>query len=247
MSTIVKTPSDIAYIRHAARILADVLKEVENRIQPGIKTNELDSFCNDMILSKGCVPAFKGYRGYPACVCINDQVIHGLPGTSIIQDGDIVSVDIGVNYSGYYADAARTFSVGNISREKARLITAARKCLELSIKKTVPGNRVGDISWAIQDSARSFGVLTVNEYSGHGVGINLHEKPHIPNFGKPGTGEVLKKGMILAIEPMVTSGNGKVVTAEDGWTVVTQDGSPSAHFEDTVLITDDEPIVLTEF
>ncbi len=249
----IKTKKELDYIRESCKIVAETLQLVKANIRAGITTKELDQIAEDYILSNNARAAFKGYSqggssvDYPASICssIDDEVVHGIPGNRILKNGDIISIDVGVFKSGYYGDAALSVGVGEISDEKKKLMAVTERSLYLGIEEAVSGNRVHDISYAVQSYVEENGFSVVRDLCGHGVGKNLHEDPSIPNFGKKGTGVLLKNGMTLAIEPMVNLGNYRVKTAEDGWTVLTADGSPSAHFEHSILIMNDKPEILT--
>jgi len=232
----------------ACRIVAEVLDGIRENIAPGVATIELDGFAETFICKRGARPAFKGYRGYPASVCtsINEQVVHGIPSSIKLGEGDIVSLDIGVYYKGFYGDAAVTLPVGKINERAGRLLFTTEKALQSGIEKAVPGRRLSDVSAAIQCCAEAEGFSVVRSFVGHGIGRELHEEPQIPNFGKDGKGPELREGMTLAIEPMVNAGGWEVEILEDGWTAVTKDGSLSAHFEHTIAITKDGNIVLTK-
>ena len=247
MSIIVKSDREIALMRQAGKIVATILQTLARQLRPGMKTKELDDIVNRELKSLGAKPSFKGYRGFPAnlCVSINDEVVHGIPGERILNEGDIVSLDVGAIYMGFQADAAITVGVGEISSETKRLLEATEGTLKAGIAATRAGARLGDISAAIQRYAESRGFSVVREYTGHGIGRDMHEEPLIPNFGMPGTGPVLKKGMTFALEPMVNIGDWRTRLGDDGWTVLTADGSLSAHFEHTIAITDGEAEVLT--
>ncbi len=242
-----KTPQEIALLREAGRIVALALQELAALVRPGVTTGELNRFAEEFLRRAGARPAFLGYHGFPASICasVNDEVVHGIPGLRMLEEGDIISIDIGAVYQGYYSDAAATFPVGKISPEAARLLEVTREALYRGIAQAVPGNRVGDISAAIQQHVEAHGFSVVRDLAGHGIGRNMHEDPQVPNFGKPGHGPRLQPGLVLAIEPMVNAGSHEVVLRPDGWTVVTKDGSLSAHFEHTVLVTSGEPEVLT--
>ena len=244
---IIKSEREIKLIREACRLTALALDYVESLIKPGITTGELDRLTEEFIRKNNGLPAFKGYHGYPASICasVNDVVIHGIPGNLMLKEGDIIGVDLGVIYRGYYGDSARTFPVGEVSENAKRLMEITKRALMEGIKKAVPGNRVGDISNAVQTVAESAGYSVVREFVGHGVGKKLHEEPAIPNFGRPGIGPELKPNMTIAIEPMINEGDWHVKVLEDGWTVVTVDGSLSAHFEHTILITEEGNEILT--
>ncbi len=245
---ILKTTDEIKIIRKACIIAAETLKMLGDIIRPGIKTRELEEYAEEFIRARGGIPAFKGYRGYPAsiCVSVNNEVVHGIPSERILEEGDIVGIDLGVNYNGYYGDVARTFPVGVVDDLKKRLLDVTERALYKGISKARDGARVGDISHEIQRYVESNGFSVVRSFVGHGVGRYLHEDPQIPNFGDPGKGERLREGMTLAIEPMVNTGAPDVVILEDGWTAVTRDGGLSAHFEHTVVITKDGAEILTE-
>ena len=244
---ILKTEREIEIIRSNGRILAQLLKLIGEKIKPGVKTIQLDKLAEEFIKSKSAYPAFKGYRGYPAsiCVSIDNEIVHGIPGERAIKLGEIVSIDIGVLKDGYYADVAYTFKAGKISSEKEKLLSTTKGALKKGIQLAKAGNHLGDISFAIQSYAEAEGFSVVRDLVGHGIGASLHEEPQIPNFGSPGQGVVLKEGMVLAIEPMVNIGGFEIKTLDDNWTVVTQDGSVSAHFEHTVAVRKDGPEILT--
>ncbi len=245
---LIKTPHEIDLIRESCRILVDTFKEVEGHIKPGIKTIELDRIAERYIRSRGGVPSFKGFHGFPgtACIAIDEQVVHGIPGNRRLEEGQIVGVDMGVIFKGYYSDAARTYPVGRVSELKEKLMTVTREALWRGIEQARAGNRVGDISHAIQTYVESFGFSVVRELVGHGVGKDVWEEPQIPNYGSPGKGPRLRTGMVLALEPMVNAGTHEVFTESDGWTVVTADRKPSAHFEHTIALFEDHTEVLTE-
>ncbi len=233
----------------ACRIVAETLQGISERIAPGVTTKELDEFAESYILSKGARPAFKGYRGYPASVCtsVNDQVVHGIPSRGArLRKGDIVSVDIGVYYRGFYGDAALTIPVGEIDAQAKKLLAVTERALETGIEKAASGNRLSDVSCSIQECVEAEGFSVVRNFVGHGIGRQLHEEPQIPNFGRRGEGPRLREGMTLAIEPMVNAGGWEVVILDDGWTAVTKDGSLSAHFEHTVALTKNGCEVLTK-
>ncbi len=234
-------------MRRAGRVVAQCLDMVEKTIEPGMTTKQLDMLIEDFLLSHGAIPAFKDYQGYPAsaCISIDDEVVHGIPGKRIVKDGDLVSVDVGSIVDGYYGDSARTYPIGRVSAEKLRLIEGTQKSLHAGIDKARKGNKLGEISAAVQRTAEDQGFSVVRQLVGHGIGRKMHEEPQVPNFGSPDEGPVLKAGMVLAIEPMINLGTYDVRTKPDGWTIVTADGMPSAHFEHTVAITEDGPDVLT--
>ncbi|HDZ77061.1 MAG TPA: type I methionyl aminopeptidase [Candidatus Omnitrophica bacterium] len=243
-----KSEADIEEMRQAGRIVARVFRDIESSVVVGISTKKLDDLIKEGVEKQGGLCAFLGYRSYPAnsCISINEEVVHGIPSENIIvEDGDIVSIDIGVKLSDYFADAAITVSVGNIDPKRKKLMDTTKKALALGIKEARVGNYLSDISYAIQQYAESKGFSVVRDFAGHGIGKELHEEPEIPNFGKRGSGIKLKKGMVFAIEPMVNAGTWQVEIASDGWTVLTKDRQLSAHFEHTVAILDDGPEILT--
>ena len=234
-------------MRQAGKIVASVLLILKEYVKPGIKTKELDVIAEREVKRLGGKPSFKNYKGFPACICvsINDEIVHGIPGQRVLKEGDIVSLDFGAIYEGYQGDAAITVGAGKISPEAERLILSTEGALREGIKAARAGARLGDISYAIQKYAESRGYSVVREYTGHGIGRNMHEEPLIPNYGSPGTGPLLRKGMTFAIEPMLNIGGWETKVSSDDWTVKTLDGSLSAHFEHTIAITDDEAEVLT--
>lgn len=234
-------------MREAGYVVAQTKAALVRAIAPGMKTRELDVIASRQIFKMGAQPSFKGYRGFPATICIsvNEQIVHGIPGNRVIRDGDIVSMDVGAIVEGYQGDSAVTVGVGTISLEAQRLIDATREALDAGILQALTGYRVGDISWAIQQYSESLGYGVVREYVGHGIGRALHEEPSVPNFGDPGRGPLLEPGMAIAIEPMLNVGGWETKVLEDDWTVVTADGELSAHFEHTVAITESGPEVLT--
>ena len=244
---ILKSTKEIAMMRESNRILAQLFEHIAPMIQPGITTTELDSEAELFIRSHNAVPAFKGYRGFPATLCtsVNEAVVHGIPSERRLVSGDIISIDVGALFNGFYSDAARTFPVGNVSKQAQGLMDTTRQALAAGISQAYPGNRLSDISAAVQQVVESAGFSVVRDFVGHGIGKGLHEDPQIPNFGKKGSGPVLKEGMTFAIEPMVNQGSWKVAICEDGWTAVTSDGSLSAHFEDSVAITKHGPLILS--
>jgi methionyl aminopeptidase len=253
MSIIIKSDDEIELMRQAGRIVATVLEVLRARVRPGMRTEELDVIAAEEAQKLGGRPSFKGYRGYPAnlCVSVNDEIVHGIPGKKVLCEGDIVSLDFGVIYQDFQGDAAITVGVGDVSPEAKRLMEVTEGALKAGIAIARPGARLGDISAAIEQYAESRGYSVVREYTGHGIGRNMHEDPQVPNcttpaFGlMPGTGPELKKGMTLALEPMVNMGDWTTKRDDDNWTVRTRDGSLSAHFENTIAITDGEPEVLT--
>jgi len=253
MGIVIKSDKEIATMREAGRITAEVLRILQENVKPGMKTIELDRIAERELKRLGATSSFKGYRGYPAhlCVSVNDEIVHGIPGERVLKDGDVVSLDFGVIYQGFQGDAAVTVAVGNATPEVKRLIEATRESLHKGIAAARPGARLGDVSAAIQGYAEAQGYSVVREYTGHGIGREMHEDPQIPNcteppYGlKPGTGPVLQKGMTIAIEPMLNVGGWRTRVADDRWTVHTADGSLAAHFEHTIAIEGDEPEILT--
>jgi len=247
MGIIIKSDREIAIMRQAGRIVATILEILSKQVRPGMKTRELDIIAGREAERLGARPSFKGYRGFPAnlCVSVNDEIVHGIPGERVLNEGDIVSLDFGVIFDGFQGDAAVTVGVGEISSEARQLLETTRAALKAGIAAAYPGARLGDISAAIQDWAESRGYSVVRKYTGHGIGREMHEEPQIPNFGQPGTGPVLRKGMTLALEPMVNIGDWHTRLDSNQWTVFTADGSLSAHFEHTIVITEAEPEVLT--
>jgi len=244
---ILKSDREIQYMREAGRILAITRAELEKAIVPGVRTRDLDRLAEDLIRKQGAIPAFLGYNDFPATLCtsVNNEVVHGIPGPRRLEEGDIISIDFGVIYKGYFSDAAATFPVGTVSSEALRLIQVTREALEQGIEAAQPGRRLSDISHAVQTWVEKHRFSVVRDYVGHGIGRNLHEDPQIPNFGPPGQGPLLRPGMTLAIEPMVNQGGYQVHTLDDHWTVVTDDGSLSAHFEETIAILENGPEILT--
>ena len=245
----IKNNNEIKLMSEACRIVKETLLLLENYIKPGVSTIELDEIAENYIASqRDAVPGFKGLYGYPSTICISieDEVVHGLPSKKNLIEGQIVSIDVGCIYKGYYGDHAKSFPVGNINDEKNKLLQVTRECLNKGIQKAVPGNHIGDIGNAVQQYAEVNGYGVVRELVGHGIGAKLHEEPQIPNFGKIGTGPRIECGMCFAIEPMINMGAKEVFTREDGWTICTKDGLPSAHFEHTILVTDSGPEILTQ-
>jgi len=243
-----KSDQDIKVMKQAGKIAAQALDVAGEAVKPGVSTLYIDKIVYEYIKSKGAHPSFLGYNNFPAssCISINNEVNHGIPSkTRIIKEGDIVGIDIGVFYKGFHGDNAATFKVGNISKDIQQLLDVTKESLMLGIEKAIIGNRIGDISNAIQTYAESYGYGVVREYVGHGIGKDLHESPPVPNFGHSGRGRRLEKGMTIAIEPMINMGSEEIKYLNDGWTVVTMDGSLSAQFEHTIAITDDGPVILT--
>jgi methionyl aminopeptidase len=244
---IIKSPREIAHLRRSNAIVAEIFQQLKTLVEPGITTKELDEITEKIILSRGAIPAFKGYRGFPASVCvsINEEVVHGIPSLRRLKQGDIVSLDVGVNLNGYFGDGAITLPIGEVDREAQRLLEVTEKALYIGIEWAKVGNRLFDISHAIQSWVEGQGFSVVRDFVGHGIGRDLHEEPQIPNFGAPHQGPRLEKGMVFALEPMVNEGTYEVKILSDGWTVVTIDGKRSAHFEHTIAITEKEAEILS--
>lgn len=245
---IIKNDSEIEKMRRAGRLVGETLSMLEKEVKPGITTAELDKLGEKYIRSNGGIPSFKGYGGFPASICtsVNEQIVHGIPSHEVVlKEGDIISVDCGAILDGYQGDAARTFPVGNISDEAKKLIEVTKESFFKGAEKAIVGNRLTDISSAVQKYAESFGYSVVRDYVGHGIGRDMHEDPEVPNYGRPGRGPKLVHGMVLAIEPMVNIGTYNVKVLSNDWTVVTEDGSLSAHYENTVAILNDGPEILT--
>ena len=248
MSVTIKSAREIERMREAGRILSITHEELSKALKPGMTTWDIDHLGEEIIRSYGCIPSFLNYNGYPAsiCVSVNDEVVHGIPSKKhFLEEGDIVSLDAGVIYKGYHSDAARTYGIGEITPNAGQLIEVTRQCFFEGIKFAKSGNHLGDISAAIQKYAESFGYGVVRDLVGHGIGANLHEEPEIPNFVQRRRGIILRPGMTLAIEPMINEGTPEVEWLDDDWTVVTEDGSLSAHYENTILITEGEPEILS--
>lgn len=245
---LLKSARELGHMRTAGRILAEVKDRLRGLVRPGISTKEIDADVEAFIVSRGATSAFKGYRGFPATVCIsiNEEVVHGIPSAKRkLREGDIVGLDLGCIVEGYYADCAISLPVGTVPARVQELLDVTRESLDKAIVQCRAGNRLGDISHAVQSHCESHGFAVVRAFVGHGIGKQLHEEPQVPNFGEPGRGAFLKPGMVLAIEPMITMGSWEVRVLEDQWTAVTADGSLAAHFEDTIAITEDGPEVLT--
>lgn len=242
-----KSVREIELMKEAGRIVYEVHQELARAVAPGVTTAELDALAESLIRKAGGRPTFKGYHDFPASICasVNDEVVHGIPGKRKLREGDVVAIDLGVTYRGYVGDAAYTHPVGQVESEAQRLLTVTREALEQAIKACYDGRRLGDIGHAVQTHVEANGFSVVRDYVGHGIGAAMHEDPQIPNFSPPGVGPELKTGMVLAIEPMVNAGTWQVKTLADKWTVVTADGKYSAHFEHTVAITQDGPLILT--
>ena len=235
-------------MREAGRIVAEVLELMRVSVEPGVTTAELDALAYDVIVKAKAIPSFKGYRGYPASICasVNEEIVHGIPGDRVLNEGDIISIDVGTIYRGFQGDAAITLGVGEISPEAQRLLQVTQQALEIGIERAQAGNHLGDISWAIQNYVENSGMSVVREYTGHGIGRKMHEDPQVFNFGEPGEGLLLRSGMTIALEPMVNLGDWRTKVLEDGWTVVTMDGKLSAHFEHTIAVLDGEAQILTQ-
>ena len=249
MAIILKTAEQIRLMKEAGRITGEAILKARDMIRPGVSTWEVDRVIHDYIVKCGAKPSFLGYAGFPgsACVSVNSEVIHGIPSRKrILEEGDLVKVDVGALYRGYHGDSAKTFAVGRVSPEATRLIERTRECFYRGVAKAVAGNRIGDVGHAVQVCAEEAGFSVVREYVGHGVGSHLHEEPDVPNYGTEGRGCRLYAGMTIAIEPMVNAGGAGVRVLPDGWTVVTSDGRLSAHYEHTVAVTDDGPVLLTD-
>ena len=242
-----KSPREIGAMRRAGEITGQALKAAQRAIEPGVTTKQVEAVIKKVIKRAGAVPAFLGYGGFPgsACISVNEEVIHGIPGSRVLHNGDIVSVDVGTVWNGFYGDAAATFPVGNVSKQARELILVTRECFYKGLAFAREGWRLSDISFAVQSHAEQAGFSVVREWTGHGVGLQLHEEPQVPNFGEPGHGPRLRRGMTFAVEPMINAGCSDVRMLTDGWTVVTKDGGWSAHYEHTVLITADIPDLLT--
>lgn len=244
---ILKTPEEIAVMRRAGAILREVMRLLIEAVHPGVTTLELDQLAREEMEKRGAIPAFLGLYGFPGtlCISINEEVVHGIPGTRVLVEGDIVSLDIGLVKENFYVDMARTVPVGRVDEMSTRLIQVATEALEISVEYLRPGLRMGDLSWAIQKHVEAAGFQVVRDYTGHGIGRRLHEEPKIPNYGQPGHGVRWQTGMVVCIEPMVNAGTGQTRTLSDKWTVVTADGLRSAHMEDTIAITDEGGLALT--
>jgi methionyl aminopeptidase len=244
---ILKSPREIEIMHEAGQIVYEVHQALAKAVVPGVTTGELDALAESLIRKAGGIPTFKGYHGFPASICasVNEEVVHGIPGKRKLQEGDVIAIDLGVTYKGYVGDSAYTHPVGNISPEARNLLDITRVALEKAIEQCYPGKRLGDIGHAVQAYAEAHGLGVVRDFVGHGVGASMHEDPQVPNFGTPGTGKELRPGMVIAIEPMVNAGTWEVKVLSDKWTVITADRRYSAHFEHTVAITEDGPVILT--
>ena len=244
----IKLPEELIVLREAGKILAKIIQELKSSLTSGITTKDVDLKAETIIRDHKVVPAFKGYRGFPACICIslNEEVVHGIPGSRVIKDGDLVSLDVGIIYKNYFSDTAVSVGIGTITPESQKLLDVTYQALYKGIEQAKVDNHLSDISNAIQTYVESNGLSVVRDFVGHGIGRRLHEDPEIPNYGPPHQGPILKEGMVLAIEPMVNIGTWPTKVLSDGWTVVTQDGKSSAHFEHTISITKDGPEILTQ-
>jgi methionyl aminopeptidase len=242
-----KNDKQIALMRDSGQLVAEILDILEDMVRPGISTGELDTFVEAYMRERGAVPSFKGYHGFTGsiCVSVNDEVVHGIPGKRVLQDGDIVAIDVGVILNGWHGDACRTYAVGDIDSESARLMRVCEESLAIGIDLARPGNRLTDISHAIEEHVVAHGFAVVRNLFGHGIGRRMHEPPSLPHYGPPGDGPELRPGLVFTIEPMIVAGSNKVRTLSDGWTIVTQDGSRSAQYEHTVAVTRDAPDILT--
>jgi methionyl aminopeptidase len=242
-----KSNGELGKMREAGLLVAETLRALRRMVEPGITTRELDAYAENKIRAAGAYPTFKGYRGFPASICasLNDEVVHGIPSNRKLREGDIIKIDCGATLNNYVGDAAITIPVGRISTEVERLVQTTRESLFRAVEKMVGGNRLYDVSYAVQAFVEESGYTIVREFCGHGIGQKMHEDPQVPNYGRPGTGPTLKPGWVLAIEPMVNMGRHEVRMEPDGWTVKTQDGLPSSHFEHTIAVTEDGPVVLT--
>lgn len=244
----IKTPREIELLKVAGKIVGDTHKYLLPFIKPGITTKELDDLAHNYIVSQGAIPSFKGYNGYPGSICtsVNEEVVHGIPGNRKLRDGDIISIDIGACYKGYHGDSAWTYAVGTVKKEVLALMKCTEEALFAGLSVIKEGTRVGDIGYAVSNVADKYNLGVVKELVGHGVGSHLHEDPDVPNYGKQGTGPVLKEGMVIAVEPMLNLGTPNIYILDDDWTIITADDKPSAHFEHTVLVTKDGYEILTK-
>jgi methionyl aminopeptidase len=242
-----KSRSELEKMRRAGLIVAETLRDLRKMVEPGIATRQLDAFAEKKIRSAGAYPTFKGYRGFPAsiCVSVNDEVVHGIPSDRKLREGDVVKIDCGATLDGYIGDAAISVPVGDVAPEIKKLLDVTRESLFKALEKMIPGNRLYDVSFAVQEYVEGHGYSIVREFCGHGIGQRMHEDPQVPNYGRPGTGPRLKEGWVLAIEPMVNAGAHEVKILPDGWTVKTKDGSVSSHFEHTIAVMEEGPVVLT--
>ena len=242
-----KSKRELEKMRAAGQLVGQVRNRLREMVEPGITTMELDRFAEKMIRDAGALPTFKGYNGFPYSICasVNEQIVHGFPSDYKLKEGDIFSIDCGVTLEGFVGDTATTIPVGKVSEDRLQLMQVTEECLDRAIKQCVPGNHLGDIGWAVQEHAEAHGYGIVRDYVGHGIGRRMHEDPQIPNYGRQGGGPKIKSGYVFAIEPMINLGSHHTKVLSDGWTVVTVDGQPSAHFEHTIAITDEGPEVLT--
>lgn len=242
-----KSKTEIELLRIAGNIVYETHQYLKDKIKPGITTKELDTLAEEFIRSKNATPSFKGYMGFPSAICtsINEQVVHGIPDNTVLKNGDIISIDIGACYKGYHGDSAWTYKVGNVKKEVEDLLKYTEESLYEGLKQVKPGNRIGDIGYAIESYAKKHNLGVVKELVGHGVGTTVHEDPEVPNYGNKGTGPLLKEGMVIAIEPMLTLGSPEIVMLDDNWTIETEDYSPSAHYEHTIVVTKDGYKILT--
>lgn len=244
----IKSEQEIKLIRQAGIVVARVMEQLKKEVKPGVTTQELDEIATDLIIGQGAVSAFYGYHGFPGNICtsVNEEVVHGIPGKRVLKEGDIISLDLGVKLEGYYADSTITLPVGKVSSLAKKLLQVTEQALNLGIEQAIGNNHLYDISWAVQNYVETQGFTVVRDFVGHGIGSKMHEEPQIPNFGQPHKGPLLRKGMVLAIEPMVNAGGYQVEIISNGWTAVTKDGSLSSHFEHTVVVNDKVPEVLTQ-
>jgi methionyl aminopeptidase len=244
----IKSDREIAKIGDACRVVAEILQTLVEEAKEGMTTEDLDRRAHELTLKKGAVPAFKGYHGFPKslCVSVNEEVVHGIPDGRVLKNGDIVGIDFGVSVDGWYGDSAVTIPVGSVSKQAEKLMKVTEECLYRAIEMAVPGNRLGDLGFAVQEHAEAQGYGVVRDFVGHGIGRALHEEPQVPNFGKKGTGLKLEPGMVLALEPMITAGSYKVKVLKNNWTAVTVDGTLAAHFEHTVAVTKKGPVILSD-
>ena len=243
-----KSEKDLKMLRISGKILSRVMEALKEAVRPGVSSLELDILAEKLIAKEDGKPAFKGYKGFPATICasVNEEIVHGIPNKRILKEGDIISIDLGVNYLGYFSDSALTLRVGEVDPDINRLLEATQEALTQGIKEAIAGNHLSDISYRVQSVAEQSGFSVVRRFVGHGIGLSLHEEPEIPNFGKPHEGPILENGMVLAIEPMVNMGTWDSVILSNGWTAVTKDRLPSAHFEHTIAITQEGPEILTK-
>jgi len=244
----IKTPQELQTLRDAGKILARIVSNIKSSLKIGMTTRDIDLLSEKLMREEGVLPAFKGYHGFPACACVsvNEQVVHGIPGERVIKAGDIVSIDIGIVHQGYFSDMAVSVGLGELDASRQKLLDVTRQALYKGIAQAKSGSRLGDLSHAVQAYVESKGFSVVRDFVGHGIGRELHEDPEIPNYGHPGTGPILRPGMVLAIEPMVNMGGHQTKMLQDGWTVITADHKPSAHFEHTIAVTEDGPVIFTE-